>query len=307
MAINPSLKTNLLALDETDLSQFFVSLEEKPFRAKQVFKWIHQRGLDHFSDMTDLSKSLREKLQSTCEITAPEISDEHCAQDGTRKWLMRLEDGNQIETVFIPEKRRGTLCVSSQVGCMLTCRFCATAKQGFSRNLSTAEIIGQVWQAKRRLALISAANTTITNVVMMGMGEPLLNYESVIKAMSMMRHDLGYGLPKRRVTLSTAGVVPGIDRLSRESDVALAVSLHAPNDELRDVLVPLNRKYPVAELMDACRRYVALDKRRKITFEYVMLKQVNDTVAHAKQLVKILANLLCKINLIPFNPFKGAE
>lgn len=305
-------KTNLLEFDETELSAFLVALQEKPFRAKQVFKWIHQRGFDHFSDMTDLSKPLREKLETHCEITGPEVAHEQCAQDGTRKWLMRLEDGNQVETVFIPEKQRGTLCISSQVGCMLNCQFCSTAKQGFNRNLTPAEIIGQIWQAKRRLIaepLMGPAelSNTITNVVMMGMGEPLLNYEAVAKALSVMRHDLAYALPRRRVTVSTAGLVPMMDRLSQETDVALAVSLHAPTDELRDVLVPLNRKYPIVELMAACKRYVKVDERRKVTFEYVMLKGVNDSLVEAKQLAKILREVPCKINLIPFNPFTGTE
>lgn len=311
--ITTAPKINLLDLDALGLKEFFQSLEEKPFRATQVFKWIHLRGLDNFAEMTDLSKSLRDKLVDLCEFKAPNIAVEQPASDGTIKWLMRLEDGNHIETVFIPEKKRGTLCISSQVGCMLNCQFCSTAKQGFNRNLTVAEIIGQVWQAKRRLMAIDKERevgeycNSITNVVLMGMGEPLLNFESVVKAMSMMRDENGYRLPKRRVTLSTSGVVPNIDRLKEESDVALAVSLHAPNDELRDVLVPINKKYPIAELLEACKRYVQDEKRCKITFEYVMLRNVNDSLQHAKQLAKILRDVPCKINLIPFNSFGGTE
>lgn len=340
-------KTNLLDLDLKGLIQFFSELGEKPFRGKQVFKWIHFRGVDNFSEMTDLSKALRERLPTICEIKAPMVDIDNISADGTRKWLMRLEDGNHIETVFIPEKTRGTLCVSSQVGCVLNCSFCSTGKQGFNRNLTTAEIIGQVWQAKRLLSQSavtaypnhsesihsevsngtrvnheietidseidedeiarSGLHSAITNVVMMGMGEPLLNFEAVVAAMSIMRHDDAYALPRRRVTLSTAGVIPNIDRLKESSDVALAVSLHAPNDELRNVLVPLNKKYPITDLMQACKRYVADDKRQKITFEYVMLKDVNDTPLHAKQLIKILQGVPCKVNLIPFNPFSGTD
>jgi len=303
-------KINLLNLSLEALTQFFCELGEKPFRAKQIFKWIHQRGVEHFSEMTDLSKALRERLPQLCEIVAPEIDVTGSSTDGTRKWLMCLADGNRIETVFIPEANRGTLCISSQVGCTLNCRFCSTGKQGFNRNLTTAEIIGQIWQAKRELmktqqSVDVAPFSSITNVVMMGMGEPLLNFESVVTALSIMREDAAYALPRRRVTLSTAGVVPNIDRLSVESDVALAVSLHAPNDELRDQLVPLNKKYRIAELIEACKRYVK--RGQKITFEYVMLRDVNDTVLHAKELVKLLSDVPCKMNLIPFNPFKGTE
>lgn len=327
---NTNTKVNLLELDAVSLKDYFHSLGEKSFRATQVFKWIHLRGIDNFNEMTDLSKSLREKLIDLCELKAPTIAVEQPAKDGTRKWLMRLEDGNHVETVFIPEQKRGTLCISSQVGCMLNCQFCSTAKQGFNRNLSVAEIIGQVWQAKRRLMEIDKEMeldkefekedkptykqmninelcNSITNVVLMGMGEPLLNFEPVVKALSIMRDENGYRLPKRRVTLSTSGVVPYIDRLKEESDVALAVSLHAPNDELRDVIVPINRKYPISELLEACKRYVKDEKRCKITFEYVMLRNVNDTLQHAKQLAKILRDVPCKINLIPFNSFGGTE
>jgi len=309
--VSKPLVVNLLDLNLQGLTQFFVNLGEKPFRAQQVFKWLHQRGCDDFSKMTDLSKALRERLPDLCEIRAPEVVKEQCSEDGTRKWLIRLDSGNHIETVFIPEKDRGTLCVSSQVGCALNCTFCSTATQGFNRNLTVSEIIGQVWQASRRLrtnpedALADPAS--ITNVVMMGMGEPLLNFEPVMTALSIMRDELAYALPRRRVTLSTSGVVPNIDRLSVEADVSLAVSLHAPNDELRNSLVPLNKKYPISVLMSACRRF-ALDKpNRHITMEYVMLQGINDKPLHAKQLVKILEGVPCKVNMIPFNPFPGTE
>ncbi|HXH54666.1 MAG TPA: 23S rRNA (adenine(2503)-C(2))-methyltransferase RlmN [Gammaproteobacteria bacterium] len=303
-------KTNLLDLDLKSLSEYFVTQGEKSFRAKQVFQWIHQRGVDNFSEMTDLGKVLRERLSEECELRAPKIVKEQCSTDGTRKWLMQLDSGNNIETVFIPEKNRGTLCVSSQVGCALNCTFCSTATQGFNRNLTIAEIIGQVWQASRRLRTLPPSEVhknVITNVVMMGMGEPLLNFDAVVAALSIMRDDLAYALPRRRVTLSTSGVVPMIDRLSFAADVSLAVSLHAPNDELRTQLVPLNKKYPIATLMDACRRFVSDKSGRHITIEYVMLKGINDKREHAKQLVKLLQGLPCKVNLIPFNPFSGAD
>jgi 23S rRNA (adenine2503-C2)-methyltransferase len=303
-------KTNLLDFDVASLSEYFVEQGEKSFRAKQVFQWIHQRGIDNFSEMTDLGKVLREQLSETCVLSAPEIVKEQCSTDGTRKWLMRLDSGNNIETVFIPEKNRGTLCVSSQVGCALNCTFCSTATQGFNRNLTVAEIIGQVWQASRRLRALGPNEihkNVITNVVMMGMGEPLLNFDAVVTALSIMRNDLAYALPQRRVTLSTSGVVPMIDRLSGAADVSLAVSLHAPNDELRSQLVPLNKKYPIAILMEACKRFVSDKPSRHVTIEYVMLKGINDKREHAKQLVKLLQGLSCKVNLIPFNPFSGAD
>ncbi len=308
-------KVNLLDLEIKELTNFFVGLGEKPFRAQQVLKWIHRQGMDDFSQMTDLSKALRECLSSLCEIRAPLVVQEQCSLDGTRKWLIRLKDGNHIETVFIPEKDRGTLCVSSQVGCALNCSFCSTATQGFNRNLTTSEIIGQVWQASRRLKSIQNNpeenvpfyKCLITNVVMMGMGEPLLNFEAVVKALSIMRDDLAYALPRRRVTLSTSGVVPNIDRVSQEADVSLAVSLHAANDELRNRLVPLNKKYPISVLMEACKRYAAYKPGRHITMEYVMLRGVNDKKTDAKQLVKVLQGIPCKVNLIPFNPFSGTE
>jgi 23S rRNA (adenine2503-C2)-methyltransferase len=288
MTMTNSGKVNLLNLNQQGLVDFFTQLGEKSFRAVQVLKWIHQRSITDFAQMTDLSKTLREHLPNVCEIKNPEIVKEQCSNDGTRKWLLRLEGGNQIETVFIPEKGRGT--------------FCSTATQGFSRNLAVSEIIGQVWLAKQRLMGTPAV---ITNVVMMGMGEPLLNYEAVITAMDIMRDMNAYALPRRRVTLSTSGVVPNIDRLSVDADVSLAVSLHAPNDELRNVLVPINKKYPLSELMQACKRFVEHDKRRHVTMEYVMLDGINDKPEHAKQLLKVLNGVACKVNLIPFNPFPG--
>ena len=307
-------KTNLLDLDEKGLLEFFLAWGEKPFHARQVLKWIHKFGVSDFDAMTDLRKFLRGRLATHCEIKAPTISEEFVSVDGTRKWLMQLDGGSLIETVYIPEESRGTLCVSSQVGCALNCTFCSTATQGFNRNLTVAEIIGQVWLARRRLhALRDEAGeiTTdffeITNVVMMGMGEPMLNYEAVVKAMSLMRHDDAYALPRRRVTLSTSGVVPNIERLALDADVSLALSLHAPNDALRDILVPINKKYPIAMLLDACKRYVSKNHRYKITIEYVLLRGVNDTVVLAKQLVALLKSVPCKINLIPFNPFPGAD
>lgn len=294
-------KQNLMGLTEQGLRDFFVSINEKPFRALQVFKWIHQRRMNSFENMSDLSLALRSRLSEIAEIVVPEVSKMQCSVDGTRKWLLRLQDGNQIETVFIPEKDRGTLCVSSQVGCALNCKFCSTGAQGFNRNLTTAEIIGQVW-----LAALEVPDQ-ITNIVMMGMGEPLLNFDAVLPALEIMRADNAYGLSRRRVTLSTAGLVPNILRLGVLADVSLAVSLHAPNDPLRDELVPLNKKYPIAELMKACKEFVGEDKRRHITMEYVMLKNVNDHKQHAKQLIKILQGVPCKINVIPFNPFPMAR
>jgi len=303
-------KINLLDLDEKSLIALFHDLGEKSFRAQQIIKSIHQRGMDDIDAMTDLSKTLRNWLKENCVIQAPKIVKEQSSKDGTYKWLLQLDSGNNIETVFIPEKTRGTLCVSSQVGCALNCTFCSTATQGFNRNLTLAEIIGQVWQASRRLRALQDSNSPelkITNVVMMGMGEPLLNYDTVLKAMSLMRDDKAYALPRRRVTLSTSGVVPYIERLSVEADVALAISLHAPNDELRNHLVPINKKYPIAVLMAACHRFVADKPNRHVVIEYIMLKEVNDQKEQAKQLVQVLQGLACKINLIPFNPYPGAR
>jgi 23S rRNA (adenine2503-C2)-methyltransferase len=300
-------KINLLNLDPEALAAQFVVWGEQPFRARQVLQWIHQRGVDDFAVMTDLSKSLRQQLAEHAEVCAPLVEIDQQSRDGTRKWLLRLADGNCIETVFIPEDDRGTLCVSSQVGCALDCAFCSTAQQGFNRNLSLAEIIGQVWIANRAMQVGDQEGRRITNVVMMGMGEPLLNFTAVVAAMALMRDDLAYGLSKRRVTLSTAGVVPALHRLREVSDVSLAVSLHAPDDALRDQLVPINRKYPIKELLEACHLYVGDGTRRTVTFEYVMLDGINDSVAQAGALAKVLRGIPAKINLIPFNPFPAAR
>jgi 23S rRNA (adenine2503-C2)-methyltransferase len=301
--LEPGKKINLLALHRRAMEDYFRQIGEKPFRAVQLLQWIHQRGIDDFSLMTNLSKSLRAHLAEHCEIRPPEIVLAQQSADGTRKWLLQVDGINRIETVFIPEEGRGTLCVSSQVGCILNCSFCSTAQQGFNRNLGVGEIIGQVWMAQRELG----DTAKITNVVLMGMGEPLLNFTNVIHAMDLMMDDYSYCLSKRRVTLSTSGVVPAMLKLAEVSDVSLAVSLHAPDDALRDQLVPINRKYPLKELMEACRGYFKQDGRRKITMEYVMLAGINDSPAQAKALVKLLSNVPCKVNLIPFNPFPGSE
>lgn len=298
-------RINLLNLDRAGLETFFARLGEKPFRAHQVLRWIHQRFVTDFSAMTDLSKSLRERLAETAVIELPEIMHQHHSADGTRKWLLRVPGGNGIETVFIPEEDRGTLCVSSQVGCVLDCSFCATGKQGFNRNLAVAEIIGQLWLANKTLGRDPKDERIITNVVMMGMGEPLANFNNVVAAMNLMLDDFSYGLSWRRVTLSTAGVVPAMKRLRAVCPVNLAVSLHAPTDALRDELVPLNKKYPLQELLAACRHYVAGDRRRAVTFEYVMLAGINDSLQHARTLLRLLRGLPAKVNLIPFNPFPG--
>lgn len=295
---------NLLDFDRQSLASWFTSLGEAPFRATQILQWIHQYGVEDINEMTNLSKSLRLKLASISTIKLPEIAHEQHSEDGTHKWLLRLADGNCIETVFIPEDDRGTLCVSSQVGCALNCSFCSTGQQGFNRNLTVAEIIGQVWLAVRKLATDGKRHDhTVSNVVMMGMGEPLLNFENVVKAMDIMMDDFSYGLSKRRVTLSTSGVVPAMKQLAEVSDVALAVSLHAPTDELRDILVPINKKYPLKELLATCKEYYRDDPRRRITMEYVMLDGINDQAQHARQLINILQGIPVKINLIPFNPF----
>ena len=309
-------KTNLLGLDRDGLERYFAEvLGEKRFRAHQVMKWIYHRHVTDFAEMTDLGKELRAKLERHAEVVPPKVMFEKPSADGTYKWLLGMDGGNAIETVFIPDKGRGTLCVSSQVGCGLACTFCSTGTQGFNRNLSTAEIIGQVWVAAKHLGNVPHHQRKLTNVVMMGMGEPLLNFDNVVRAMSLMRDDYGFGLANKRVTLSTAGLVPMIDRLSQESDVSLAVSLHAPNDQLRTELVPLNKKYPIAELMAACARYAARKPRTSITFEYTMMKGVNDQPEHARQLVKLMRKLDAevqradtgKLNLIPFNPFPGTS
>ncbi|MGL5742824.1 MAG: 23S rRNA (adenine(2503)-C(2))-methyltransferase RlmN [Legionella sp.] len=297
-------KVNLLDYSYQQMRILLSQWGEQTYRAQQIIQWIHQVGITDFAQMTNLSKSLREKLSSLSHIQLPEIVACQKSSDGTHKWLLNLECGNCIETVFIPEANRGTLCVSSQVGCALNCSFCSTAKQGFNRNLSTAEIIGQVWLAARELSMQQGAHDKrVTNVVMMGMGEPLLNFDNVVSAMNLMMDDFAYGLSKRRVTLSTSGVLPELERLREVSPVALAVSLHAPNDALRNELVPINKKYHLAQLMALCKAYFKDEPRRKVTFEYVMLKGVNDLPEHATQLIKLLRNVPAKVNLIPFNPF----
>ena len=294
---------NLLGLDADGLERFFEAQGEKPFRARQVLRWVHQRREADFAQMSDLAKDLRAKLVATASVEAPQIVGDTAAADGTRKWLLKVDGANAVEAVFIPEANRGTLCVSSQAGCVLDCAFCSTGKQGFNRNLTTAEIVGQLWLANR---LLEGARP-VTNVVMMGMGEPLLNLDNVIPALRLMLDDNAYGLSRRRVTVSTAGVIPGIDRLRDECPVALAVSLHAPNDALRDKLVPVNRKYPLSELAKACNRYLDKAPRDFITFEYVMLDGVNDSDEHARELVALAGKVKSKFNLIPFNPFPRSE
>ena len=298
-------KTNLLGMTLVQLAQYFKEIDEKPFRATQVLKWIHQYGVESFDDMTNISKALREKLNKFAEIREPEVVSQDISKDGTRKWIIRVEGGSCVETVLIPEGDRGTLCVSSQVGCSLNCSFCSTGKQGFNRNLTAAEIIGQVRIAIKSFGAMEPSNKrVVTNVVMMGMGEPLMNFERVVSAMNLMMEDNAYGLSKRRVTLSTAGVVPAIDKLGDVSDVSLAISLHAPTDELRDILVPVNKKYPIKELLESCLRYLEkLNDKRVITIEYTMMAGVNDQPVHAQQLAKLLKKFPCKLNLIPFNPF----
>ncbi len=303
------MTVNLLGLDAAALTAFFAGIGEKPFRARQVQRWIHQSCAAEFPTMTDLAKSLREKLPGVASVEGPKVMRDSSAPDGTRKWLLDVGAGNCIETVFIPEKNRGTLCISSQAGCALDCKFCSTGKQGFNRNLTTAEIVGQLWHAIRALNATSGApvgERPVTNVVMMGMGEPLLNFDAVLPALKLMLDDNAYGLSRRRVTVSTSGIVPYIDRLGQECPVALAVSLHAANDALRDELMPINRKYPLRELIAACRRYLEFAPRDFITFEYVMLAGVNDSDRHAAELIALLAGVPAKVNLIPFNPFPHA-
>ncbi len=295
-------KHNLGDADYNQLVSFFASIGENRFRAQQLLQWVHQRGITNFTSMTDFPKKLRERLSQEAEIVFPEIVMTKTSKDGTLKWLIRLSHGDIIETVYIPEPKRGTLCVSSQVGCSLNCSFCATGKQGFNRNLTMAEIIGQVWLASREL---EPQNLPLTNVVMMGMGEPLLNFDPAVSAMSLMLSDYAYGLSKYRVTLSTSGLVPQMKKLGQLSPVALAVSLHAPNDSLRNVLVPINAHYPLNELMAVCRDYFKDEPRRKVMFEYVMLDGINDQPEHAKGLIKLLKGMKAKVNLIPFNPFIG--
>ncbi len=300
-------KINLLDLDRCGLEEFFIALGEKPFRATQVMKWIYHEQVIDFAAMSNLSKALRERLAEGAEIRPPAVAMDQASQDGSHKWLIRLDSGNSVETVFIPEPDRGTLCVSSQIGCPLDCSFCATAQQGFNRNLSVAEIIGQVWQASRLLGERHNGHRIITNIVLMGMGEPLLNFANVVKAMELMQDDLAFGISRRRVTLSTAGVVPALYRLREVSEVSLAVSLHAPTDALRNELVPLNRKYPLAELLAACKHYIADKPHRRITWEYVLLAGVNDTETHARDLALLIRDIPSKVNLIPFNPFPQAR
>ncbi len=296
---------NLLNLSPQELVAFFATLGEKPFRATQVLKWIYQQGVTDFEAMTNLSKSLRQQLATVACISLPRVAVTQTSQDGTRKWLLQLDAENDIEMVLIPEEDRHTLCISSQVGCALDCRFCLTAQQGFNRNLQVSEIIAQLWLAESVLKAESepALGHRVTNVVIMGMGEPLINLDNVIKALYLMKDDNSYGLSWRRLTLSTVGIVPGLLRLKDHCPVNLAISLHAPNDALRNELVPINRKYPLAALLAACRDYIAADTRRTITFEYVMLRGINDSPTHARELVKLLRGLPVKMNLIPFNPF----
>ena len=311
--------TNLLSLDRDAMENFFHGIGEQRFRAKQLLQWVYQRSVVDYSDMTDFSKALREKLQNTTSLLLPEIVSQQKSKDGTFKWLLQLSDGNCIEMVYIPESDRGTLCVSSQVGCSLNCTFCSTARQGFNRNLEVNEIIAQVYIANQMLEAFAKTGEfsyvrddndqrrPVTNVVMMGMGEPLMNFDNVVSAMRLMMDDFTFGLSRRRVTLSTAGMVPMMDKLRDECPVSLAVSLHAPNDELRNKLVPLNKKYPIEKLLDCCKRYVEGNNRQRVTFEYVMLKGINDQDIHAEQLADILQSVPAKVNLIPFNPFPQTQ
>ena len=304
------VKTNLLGLSASRIGDFLESLGEKRFRGTQILKWIHQYGIVDIGEMTNISKGLRESLAEVAEVVVPEVVSCQDSVDGTRKWLIKVDGGSCIEMVYIPERDRGTLCVSSQIGCALDCSFCATGKQGFARDLTTAEIIGQLWIAADSFDQFDTKNPRrVTNVVMMGMGEPLMNFNNVVDAMSLMMDDNAYGLSKRRVTLSTAGVVPELDKLGDVSDVSLAISLHAPNDELRNQLVPINRKYPLVDFIDSAKRYLDKmpDNRRKVTVEYTLMDLVNDRDEHAKELSVLLRDLPCKINLIPFNPFPGSE
>ena len=302
--MDPSV--NLFDLNHTAMRNYFAGMEEQPFRATQVMKWVYHQGVTDFADMTNLSKALRERLAGNAYSNLPTILSEKVSADGTRKWLLQVDGDNAIETVFIPEANRGTLCISSQVGCALNCVFCATGKQGYNRNLSVAEIIGQVWLANKQLGYFASRKRIITNIVLMGMGEPLLNFDNVIKAVELITDDLGFGLANKRVTLSTAGIVPAIIKLSQFSRISLAVSLHAANDALRDELVPINRSYPIRELLSACRRYSEATGGELITFEYVLLSGVNDSENDARELAGLLRGFPAKVNLIIFNPFPGA-
>lgn len=300
-------RANLLGLTQQGLETFFEGLGEKPFRARQMMNWIYRQGVDEFDRMTNISLALRQRLAGIAEIRVPEIVTCQQSSDGTRKWMLRMDSAQGIETVYIPEPSRGTLCISSQVGCALDCSFCATAKQGFNRNLSTAEIIGQVWLANRELGYSPDEDRIVSNVVFMGMGEPLANYRNLVPALQILTDDFGFGLSRRRVTVSTSGIVPLIDKLGQDCNVALAVSLHAPDDGLRNELVPINRKHPIEELLDACWQYASKYYGRFITFEYVMLAGVNDRRSHANDLARLMRRRPGKINLIPFNPFPGTQ
>ncbi len=300
-------RINLLGLSGDELERYFAACGEKPFRARQLMQWIHQRGAVDFTSMTDLSKSLRQRLSEEADIAMPRVLSRHDSGDGTVKWLFASGSGQAVETVFIPEPGRGTLCISSQVGCALDCAFCATGAQGFNRNLTSAEIIGQVRHAIGELPRRDNGDAAVTNVVFMGMGEPLANYRNVLSALQLLVSDYAYGLSRRRVTVSTSGIVPHIDKLADDCNVSLAVSLHAPEDRLRDELVPVNKLHPIERLLDACWRYAAKRANRFITFEYVMLRGVNDSLAHADQLAGLLSNRPAKVNLIPFNPFAGTR
>ncbi|MBT8102063.1 MAG: 23S rRNA (adenine(2503)-C(2))-methyltransferase RlmN [Gammaproteobacteria bacterium] len=302
-----SSKTNLLGMSQNELEQVFAAHDEKPFRARQLMQWIYQRGVVDFDAMTDLAKSSRGWLSEEAEITLPEVQSRHDSVDGTIKWLFASGWGQAVETVFIPEPGRGTLCISSQVGCALDCAFCATGAQGFNRNLTSAEIIGQVWHAMKELPRRDNGEPAVTNIVFMGMGEPLANYRNVVTVLELLVSDWAFGLSRRRVTLSTSGIVPHIEKLGDACNVALAVSLHAPNDELRDSIVPINKLHPIATLLEACWAYAAKHANRFITFEYVMLRGVNDSLAHADQLASLLKGKPAKVNLIPFNPFSGTQ
>ncbi len=297
------MSENLLDFDVEQLNAWFASIGEKPFRARQMLRWMYREGEPDFTAMTDLPVSLREKLLQLAHVAAPQVMRDEISADGTRKWLLDVGTGNAVETVFIPEAERGTLCISSQAGCVLNCSFCSTGKQGFNRNLRVAEIIGQLWWANRQIGKNAEGKWPVTNVVMMGMGEPLLNFDNTVSALRLMLDDHVYGLSRRRVTLSTSGIVPAMDRLRDECPVALAVSLHASNDNLRDVLVPINQKYPLRELLAACQRYLERAPRDFVTFEYVMLDGVNDSMQQAQELVGLVRDVPCKFNLIPFNPF----
>ena len=300
------MTVNLLDFDAAGLTAFFAGIGEKPFRAKQVLRWMHRFGQSDFDAMTDIAKSLREKLKAMASVTPPAIVSDKLSDDGTRKFLFDVGGSNAVETVFIPEDDRGTLCISTQAGCALDCSFCSTGKQGFNRNLTVSEIIGQLWQANRALGADPKGDRIISNVVMMGMGEPLANFENTVTALRLMLDDNAYGLSRRRVTVSTSGLVPAMDRLGEECPVALAVSLHAPNDRLRDELVPINCKYPLHDLMSACQRYLEKAPRDFVTFEYVMLDGVNDSDTQAYELLELTRKVSCKFNLIPFNPFPGS-